>query len=100
MPREIVHIEITLIPPGRSSRILMTRSRTVLAAMFVALPGAAVAQQLRGTVHVAGASVPLPGAVIAVIDSAGTQVARAIANAQGAFALALPPRPARIHVVR
>ncbi|HEX4682426.1 MAG TPA: carboxypeptidase regulatory-like domain-containing protein [Gemmatimonadaceae bacterium] len=84
----------------------MSGLRAFLAAALVALPGAVRSQQaqqgarLRGAVHVAGGNVPIPGAVVTVVDSGGAQTARGIADAQGRFSIVLPAHPARIHAVR
>ncbi len=80
--------------------------RTLIALVVAALAGAAAstpapAQQLRGRVVDEGAGTPVQGAVTALLDSAGTQVASTLTGPDGAYALAAPgPGRYRLRVER
>ena len=58
------------------------------------------AQQVRGVVRDSARAVPLPGAVVTILDSAGAPVGRGISDADGRFALTVPTRAARLRAVR
>ncbi len=72
------------------------------ALLQLALVGGVAAQQrqVRGAVRDSALNAPLPGVVVTAIDSSGTTGARAITDASGRFALALPSRAARLRVIR
>jgi len=58
------------------------------------------AQQVRGVVRDSSLAAPLPGAVVTLLDSAGTSVSRAISDASGSFVLTRTTRAVRLRVVR
>jgi hypothetical protein len=60
------------------------------------------AQQLRGVVRDSVRALPLPGAVVTLLDSAGLPLGRAISAADGHFVVApsRPTRAVRVRVVR
>ncbi len=72
----------------------------VVSLLCCMIPGALFAQRVQGVLHDSTSNQPLSGAVVAVIDSAGTLTARTIANGAGAFTLSLGPTAARLHVLR
>ncbi len=75
-------------------------SRSALLHLALATTVAAQQRQVRGAVRDSAARAPLPGVVITAIDSAGVTGGRAITDASGRFALALPGRAARLHLIR
>ncbi len=72
------------------------------ALLFAALclAGRAPAQQLRGTVRDSATGRPIIGAVVIATDSAGSQLARAIAGPDGTYRLTPRARATRIQAVR
>ena len=58
------------------------------------------AQQVRGVVRDSSLAAPLSGAVVTLLDSAGTSVSRAISDASGSFVLTRTTRAVRLRVVR
>src|SRR6185503_17349088 len=75
-------------PDGKGSRLqCMTRFSTLA---IIAVAGISVrlgAQQVRGVVRDSALAVPLPGAVVTLLDSTGTSVSRVISDASGSFVL-------------
>ncbi|MHB1863897.1 MAG: carboxypeptidase-like regulatory domain-containing protein [Gemmatimonadaceae bacterium] len=64
----------------------------------VGRPG--LSQHLRGTIHASTSGVPIPGAVIIAIDSAGTVVSRAVAGADGGFMIAVGSSASALRFIR
>lgn len=69
-------------------------------ALAAATPSAAGAQQIHGTVHDSVSGLPVPGAVVSVLDSTGSARVRAITGQDGQFSLARPDRAAALRVIR
>jgi len=72
----------------------------LLLALVVAGRSAGAQRVLRGAVRDSDFAAPLPGAVVAVIDSSGATAERTISDASGAFSIALTPRSARLRLIR
>lgn len=60
----------------------------------------AAAQEVRGTVSDSTTRQPVAGAVVSVLDSAGTTRGRAISNERGQYRVSAPPGMRRLRVVR
>ena len=73
---------------------------TILAFLSPVAPRALDAQQIRGTVRDSAGLVPIAGAVVSVLDSAGLVFARALTDEQGRFRLPSAPALTRVRVVR
>lgn len=58
------------------------------------------AQQLHGTVRDSANSLPIPGAVLMLLDASGTVLGRNITNERGEYRIALSPGAQRVRVVR
>jgi len=58
------------------------------------------AQELRGTVRDSASQQPVPGAVLMLLDSAGTSVGRGITNDRGQFRVAMGPTARQVRVQR
>ncbi len=58
------------------------------------------AQVVRGTVHDPATRQPVRGAVVWLADSAGTSLARAIADEHGQYSVMRPPHAIALHAVR
>lgn len=72
-----------------------------LAAVCVCLVSRPLAaQQVRGVVRDSTVNVPLPGAVVSILDSAGKSLVRTIADGFGRFTLARSSTSARVRVIR
>ncbi|HVZ49492.1 MAG TPA: carboxypeptidase-like regulatory domain-containing protein [Gemmatimonadaceae bacterium] len=72
-------------------------------AVAAAVAGSAAQGQstvLRGTVVEAGGRRPIPGAVVAVLDSSGAVQTRTIADETGTWSAPLPAGAARVRVIR
>lgn len=70
-------------------------------AAWVAAPSAVRAQQVIGSVRDAASGVPIPGAVVTLLDSASVGVARTLTNERGQFrAVLLRNVIPQVHVVR
>jgi hypothetical protein len=72
----------------------------LLVVLIAAAPRPAWAQQLRGVVRDGLSALPVPGAVVSVLDSGGRAAGRTIADQGGRYAIALLPSAARIRVIR
>jgi hypothetical protein len=78
-------------------------SITSIAALVLAASGTfqpLTAQLLRGAVRDSAVHTPIRGAVIVLLDSAGTSVGRNITNDRGEFSIALHPEMRRAQVLR
>jgi len=78
----------------------MTRFSTLA---IIAVAGISVrlgAQQVRGVVRDSALAVPLPGAVVTLLDSTGTSVSRVISDASGSFVLNGTAGAVRLRTVR
>lgn len=71
-----------------------------LAISALAIASAASAQDLRGTVVDSATRLPIPGAVVVLLDAAGTTVARNITNERGQYRVAAPLGARRMRVLR
>src|ERR1043166_1923992 len=58
------------------------------------------AQQLRGAVRDSASGMPLPGAIVTVLDSAGGSATRGVTDAAGRVSVALGPHAARLWFIR
>jgi len=67
----------------------MNRRRLLVACILGVAP-AAQAQTLRGTATATERTVPVPGVVVLLVDSAGATVRRALTDERGDFAIAAP----------
>lgn len=76
------------------------RSRAFVAVAIISLSHAAGAQELRGTVTDSATRLPIPGAVLLLLDSAGATLARNITNQRGEYRIAASPRMRRMQVLR
>lgn len=76
------------------------RASLGLVILSVAVSAPLQSQQLRGVVRDSAASVPLAGAVVTELDSAGATVARAITDAGGRFSIVVAPRAASLRLIR
>ncbi|HEY4217212.1 MAG TPA: carboxypeptidase regulatory-like domain-containing protein [Gemmatimonadaceae bacterium] len=77
--------------------------RGALAATIVwiaVVPAVLAAQRVHGTLRDSASSLPLNGAVVSVVDSAGATTSRTVADGSGAFSLPLNPSAARLHIIR
>jgi len=76
--------------------------RACLAALLLSAwaLSAAGAQRVRGTVRDSVSGAGVPGAVVSVLDSAGTSRARTIANENGGFSIVRPAGAERLRVIR
>ena len=83
-----------LRPANRSSL-----ATTGLLALVV-LSRALGAQTLHGTVRDSLAHRPIPGAVVALLDSSGATLSRSLTNEQGQFRVSLTATAARLRVIR
>jgi hypothetical protein len=72
----------------------------LLALMFCVGSTQASAQVLRGTVVDSAGRIPIIGAVITLVDTAGASLARSIVGDRGSFAMIVPAGAARVRVVR
>ncbi len=75
------------------------RAAMVAGAMALATTDAR-AQLIRGTVLDSTSRLPIPGAVVSVLDSAGHVLARSLADGRGVFSLPLGATAGRVRVVR
>jgi hypothetical protein len=74
---------------------------TVLAALALALVARqAGAQQIRGVVRDSVSRIPIPGAVVSALDSAGQPRARSITDERGAYVLVAGADAHRLRIVR
>jgi hypothetical protein len=62
--------------------------------------GAAEAQRINGTIHESVTGVPVAGAVVSVLDSAGRPSARTLTDERGRYAVVWQATAARMRVVR
>ena len=75
--------------------------RALLAVALLALPGAAAAQELLGTIRLSDGGTPAPGIVLEASRPGGNApVARAISGENGGFALRLTPGTFRLRALR
>ena len=69
--------------------------------VLLAWPVSAVhAQRVAGTVRDSGSAMPLAGAVIVLLDTAGSTLARTLSDANGRYALMRAASAARLRVIR
>ena len=86
-------------PPHLDSTDMRIASLILLVTAFVPLRGAA--QPIAGVVVEEGTGTPIPGAMVILFDSTGTQVGRTLTNAAGRFLMQAPdPGPHYITVER
>lgn len=78
----------------------MLRFRALVLIGSVGIAPSLGAQQLRGLVRDSTRAIPLPGAVVTLLDSSGAPVGRAISDATGRFVVARPPSAVRVRTVR
>ena len=63
-------------------------------------PSVVRAQQVRGTILDSTSRLPVPGAVVTLIDADGNLIARRLADERGRYAISFDPRATRLRVVR
>ncbi|HUR94083.1 MAG TPA: carboxypeptidase-like regulatory domain-containing protein [Gemmatimonadales bacterium] len=85
-----------------SARMTPRASTLVLIVLFglfalLVAPSASFGQTVQGRVLHLGPDTPVPGALVALVDAAGRDVARAVSSASGGFTLAAA-QPGRYHV--
>lgn len=76
------------------------RWRQWLVCCLLVPTGSALAQRVRGVVRDTVSGDPIPGAVVAALDSAGRTLARDLTNSTGRYGLAIPDGATRLRVVR
>jgi len=77
------------------------RRRAMVAALLAAtVSGALAAQVIRGTISDSASRLPIAGAVITLVDSAGTILRRNISNESGQYSVAYVRAARSLHVVR
>lgn len=81
---------------------MRTRSITLRSLlMFLVWPACALqAQRVTGTVRDSGSAIPLAGAVVVLLDTAGSTLARGLSDANGRYALVRAASAARLRVIR
>ncbi|MGH9888453.1 MAG: carboxypeptidase-like regulatory domain-containing protein, partial [bacterium] len=84
-------------PCTRAQRILLQLA-VLVAAVFAATPIGA--QQLRGVVRDSASGLPIPGAVIVLLDSGGNALGRNITNERGQYVIVLHSAMRRVQVLR
>lgn len=73
----------------------------VLLTSPVFIPGRTLhAQRVTGTVRDSGSAIPLPGAVVVLLDTAGVTLGRTLSDGNGRFALLRSANGTRVRVIR
>lgn len=78
----------------------MTRSLLLATLLLFAARERVRAQELRGIVVDSTSRRPIAGAVLVVLDSSGSTLARNITNERGSYRVELPPGAQRLHALR
>src|SRR3990172_13357379 len=79
---------------------MVARLLTAVFIMWLIATHTVLAQELRGTVRDSASRQPIPGAVILVLDSAGTTLGRNLTNEHGRFRVASFVGGQRLRVLR
>src|SRR4029077_20582217 len=85
-------------PPSARARRILQRLVFLIAAVFAATPLGA--HQLRGVVRDSASGLPIPGAVLVLLDSSGNALGRNITNERGQYVIVLSSAVRRVQVLR